>query len=192
MHKGLGAGRRYWSDKMHDIAKASGAGMDRRQFETLARANVDHVELDDPVEEGFLPDDRVRYSRYVALRQPGKVRSVSLRDAVGKYLETPALHHTVGTRVTKRVVDELQRGGIDQLNISDSEPGFRPVFIRLQQVAATDDDWLASLGGSYLGNQLQEGFMRAQDTNVEENYHPVPRLAVGVGYGDKMETTGKF
>jgi hypothetical protein len=34
--------------------------------------------------------------------------------------------------------------------------------------------------------------MRAQDTNVLDNAHPVPRLAYGVGYGDRTEETGRF
>lgn len=192
-YKGLGEARAYWASKMAQIAKASGAGMDRRLFETLARANVDHVELDDPDEDGFLPDDRVRYSEYVQRRTiPEKTQKTRATAAVGKYLEAPALHHTIGTRITPSIADHLEKKGFGDVFVSDREPGFRPVFVRLQQVASTDDDWLASLGGSYLGKNLQEGVLRAQDTNIEENIHPVPRMAVGVGYGEKLEETGKF
>ncbi len=192
-YKGLGEARSYWASKMAQISKASGAGMDRRLFETLARANVDHIDLDDPEEEGFLPDDRVRYSEYVQRRNiPDKLQKLRATAAVGKYLEAPALHHTIGTRITPSIAEHLDKKGFGDVYVSEKEPGFRPVFVRLQQVASTDDDWLASLGGSYLGKNLQEGIMRAQDTNIEENNHPVPRMAVGVGYGDKLEETGKF
>lgn len=192
-YKGLGAARSYWADTMAKISKASGADADRRVFETIARAAVDHVDLDDPIEEGFLPDDRVRYSQYVLRRTPPKnVVELPASKAVGQYLEAPALHHTVGTRVTASMADDLAKKGFPKLQVSPNEPGFRPSLVRLTQVASTDDDWLASLGGSYLGNQLREGITRAQDTNIEKSWHPVPRLAVGEGYADKLEETGQF
>lgn len=192
-HKGLGEARRYWAERMAEMGKASAAGMDRRLFEVLARANVDHVQLADPQEEGFLPDDITRYSTYLHRRQlPDKIQAFAPKDAVGQYLEQPVLHHTVGTRITPRMADSIASKGFEKIFASDQEPSFTPQFVRLQQVAATSDDWLASLGGSYLGNQLQQGITRAQDTNIESNIHPVPRLAVGVGYADNLEQTGKF
>lgn len=192
-YKGLGAARRYWADRVSEMAKASNAGMDRRLFEVLARANVDHVDLDDPLEDGYLPDDRTRYSSYVHRRQPAAdAMEVPAHAAVGKWLEQPVLHHTIGTKVTPKIADTLAAKGFGKLFVSEQAPAFRPAFVRVQQVASTDDDWLASLGGSYLGSQLQQGIMRAQDTNIEENVHPVPRLAVGVGYAKDIETTGKF
>jgi DNA-directed RNA polymerase subunit beta' len=192
-YKGLGAARSYWAETMAKISKASGAGADRRVFETLARSAVDHVDLDDPIEEGFLPDDRVRYSQFVLRRTPPRnVVELPAGKAVGQYLEAPALHHTVGTRVTASMAEDLAKKGFPKLQVSPTEPGFRPTMVRLTQVASTDDDWLASLGGSYLGNQLREGITRAQDTNIEKSWHPVPRLAVGEGYADKLEETGQF
>jgi hypothetical protein len=192
-HKGLGAARAYWAEAMAKISKASGAGADRRLFETLARATVDHVDLDDPIEDGFLPDDRVRYSQYVLRRTPPKdVAEMPTSKAIGKYLEAPVLHHTVGTKLSASMAADLTDKGFDNVRVSPTAPGFRPSFVRLTQVAATDDDWLASLGGSYLGNQLRDGIGRAQDTNILSNHHPIPRLSVGVGYADDLETTGKF
>lgn len=192
-YKGLGEARNYWASRMHEMGKASAAGMDRRLFEVLARANVDHVQLDDPVEEGFLPDDTTRYSSYLHKRQIGsKAKTFNPKDAVGKWLEQPILHHTVGTKITPKIAEHINKNGYDQVFATDEEPSFKPVFVRLQQVAATSDDWLASLGGSYLSSQLQQGITRAQDTNIEENIHPVPRLAVGVDFAKNLETTGKF
>jgi hypothetical protein len=192
-YKGLGEARRYWADRMAEMGKASAAGMDRRLFEVLARANVDHVQLDDPVEEGFLPDDVTRYSSYLHRRQlSGTPKAFRPKDAIGLWLEQPVLHHTVGTKITPSMAESIEEKGYEQVYASSEEPAFRPTFVRLQQVAATSDDWLASLGGSYLGTQFQQGITRAQDTNVEQNIHPVPRLAVGEGFGENLSTTGKF
>lgn len=192
-YKGLGEARKYWADRMSEMARASAAGMDRRLFEVLARANVDHVQLDDPVEDGFLPDDTTRYSSYLHKRQiEGTPKEAAPKDAVGLWLEQPVLHHTVGTKITPKMAEHIASKGYSQVFVTDKEPAFKPVFVRLQQVAATSDDWLASLGGSYLGTQLQQGITRAQDTNIESNIHPVPRLAVGEGFGEQLAQTGKF
>jgi hypothetical protein len=192
-HRGLGEARRYWAERVGEMATATNAGMDARQFEMLARGVVDHVELDDPVEDGFLPDDKVRYSRWMHRRPiPASAKQAGIKDAVGRYLEQPASHYTVGTRITPKMAQKLSDGGWKEVFVSDEEPGFSPTFVRLQQVAATDDDWLASLGGSYLGANLQQGVTRAQDTNILENIHPTPRLAVGINYAEKLEETGKF
>jgi len=192
-YRGLGEARNYWASRMSEMAEASSAGMDRRNFEMLARSVVDHVDLDDPEEEGFLPDDRVRYSRWVKQRSmPNTPTEIKTRDAVGKYLEQPALHYTVGTKLTPKMAEHMDSKGFGKVYASDKEPGFRPVFVRLQQVATTDDDWLASMGGSYVSAQVSQGVSRAQDTNIQANIHPAPRLAVGVGYGDNLEETGKF
>ncbi len=192
-YKGLGEARRYWADRVSQMAKATNAGMDRRQFEVLARVNIDHVQLDDPIEEGFLPDDTVRYSQYMHRMQMQDTPKEALpKDAIGQYLGAPVLHHTIGTKITPKMAESIQSKGFDKVYVTPKEPGFRPAFVRLQQVAATDDDWLASLGGSYLGAQIQQGITRAQDTNIQSNYNPIPRLAYGEGYGEKLETTGKF
>lgn len=187
-HKGLGEGRRYYADKLNDIATASGAGMDRRHFEVLARKAIDHVELDDPEEEGFLPSDLVSYESFMHKRKlPDDLQQTKPSDSVGKYLQQPSLHYSVGTKITPRVAKRLTDQGIGSIATSTSEPGFKPVMLRLQQAASFDDDWLARMGGSYLTRNLEDSKTRALDTNIESNAHPVPRLAVGVGYGDRLD-----
>lgn len=191
--KGLGEGRRYYADKLGEIAAASGAGMDRRNFEVLARSAVNHVELDDPEEEGYLPSDVVAYNEYQTRRSlPEDLEESEPDAAVGKYLQTPALHYTVGTRITNQVAKRLKDTGFGKVTVSKQEPGFRPVMMRLQQAASFDDDWLARLGGSYLSKNLEDSKTRALDTNIEQNLHPVPRLAAGVGYADKLDTGAGF
>lgn len=191
--KGLGAGRRYYAERLSEIASASGAGMDRRLFETIARSAIDHVELDDPVEEGFLPDDVVSYSKFVHRRSiPSKVQRLTTHKAIGKYLQAPALHHTVGTKITRSMAEMLEAKGFKELQVSDEEVPFRPKMIRLQQAASLNDDWLARMGGSNLGRGLEDSRTRALDTNIEENTHPVPRLAVTTDFAKNLHRTGKF
>lgn len=192
-YKGLGAGRRYYAEKLRDIAEASGAGMDRRNFEVLARTAVDHIRLEDPISEGYLPDDVVSFNQYLHKRPiPEDTRDLDLGAAKGKYLQQNALHFTPGTKITNSVADRLKESGFGKVSVSDREPGFEPQMMRLQAAASFSDDWLGRMGSSYLTRNFEDSKTRALDTNIESNYHPVPRMAVGVNFGDKVDVTGKF
>lgn len=192
-YKGLGAGRRYYAEKLAEISKASGAGMDRRNFEVLARTAVDHVRLDDPLEDGYLPDDMVSFNDYVHRRKlPDDIKTAPALDSVGRFLEQPALHFTPGTRITRSVAKRLEESGFNDVASSAKPPGFEPEMMRLQAAASFGDDWLGRLGSSYLSRNLEDSKTRALDTNIESNPHPIPRMAVGVGYGDKVDTEGRF
>ena len=187
LYKGLGAARRYYADKLGEISAASGAAMDRRNFEVLARTAVDHVELDDPEEEGYLPSDLVSYNDYVHRRKlPENIAKLPLRDAKGLYLQHGALHFSVGTKLTPSTIKKLTEAGFDSVYAAPDPPAFSPRMLRLQQAASFTDDWLGRLGGSYLTRNFADSKMRALDTNILQNTHPVPRLAVGVGYGDNI------
>ena len=45
---------------------------------------------------------------------------------------------------------------------------------------------------TYLGESLKNDAATAADTNIEQNLHFAPRLAVGSGFGEKSRQTGKF
>ena len=74
---------------------------------------------------------------------------MSASMAVGKYLERPVLHYTIGTRIRPSVVKNLQEFGLaDNVTVHDAPPPFRPQMVRGMAIAAHDLDWLASMQGS--------------------------------------------
>lgn len=197
--RGLGEGRKYYAERLTQMLADSGQKPDARNVEILSRAALDNYMVDDPDEDSpWLPDDLIRENDLLAhYKPPADTEDLPVTKAAGKYLQKPALHYTVGTKLTPRMVKSLGDAGIERASVSGQTPWFHPEMQRLRVAAHSSDDWLASMGTSYLGAQLKGGLERGDETNVAENYHYAPRLAfggdAGAGkFGEKIETTGKF
>lgn len=192
--RGLGSGRRYYRDRLIQMLGDSGMPTDARNVEVLSRAALDHVQVNDAEEDDdYLPDDVLSYS-YLQSKHipPADAVKTPLKGAVGKYLQSPALHYTVGTKITPRMTKRLKDAGFNDLITSQSSPKFSSHMVRLRAASHNNPDWLASMHTSYLKKQIQDASMRGRDTNVEQNIHFAPRLAAGEGFGEKIDTTGKF
>jgi hypothetical protein len=193
--RGVGEGRRYYSDRLGQMFADSGFRADPRNVELIARAAVDHVQIDDPEDlpDGVLPDDTVQFGEFMRNYEPAEGSQIrDIKEAAGQYLQQPALHYTPGTKLTGSMVERLGKAGISKIMTNEKAPPFHPAMVRLQTSSFSNPDWLASLSTSYLGKQLATGAARGQDTNIEHNIHFAPRLAVGVDFGKNIETTGEF
>lgn len=194
-YKGLGAGRKYYADKLKELLDDSGMEADRRNTELMARAALDHVQItgvpDD--ESGYIPDDVISYSSlsntYVP---PTNTTKGPTKKFIGSYLQAPALHYTIGTKITPKLSKELDDLGYGDVYASPTEPVFKAVMPRLRSAAHNNTDWLASMHTSYLKKQISESAIRGEDTNIESNTHFAPRLAIGANFGDNITQTGKF
>ncbi len=192
--RGIGEGRRYYAARLKQMLDDGGTKADARNSEVLARAAVDHVRVADfdNFDEGVLPDDIVPYEKTLGRDLPEDAANTDPEKAVGKYLYRPALHYTVGTKLTPKMSQHLKKVGIGAVTASAKPPGFEPTMQRLQTQSFANDDWLASMHTSYLGKQLAQGAQRAQDTNIRKNIHFAPRLAFGENFGTNIEQTGEF
>lgn len=192
--KGLGEGRLYYANRLNQILADSGASTDKRNTEVLARAAIRHVRITDPDGLGsYLPDDVADYNAVQkTYRVPETAKMMNAKAAVGKYLQQPALHYTVGTRITPKVAANLAENSFNEVVVDDVEPHFEPEMIRLRTASHANQDWLASMGTSYLAKQLNEAATRGDDTNIKENDDYRPRLAVGADFGTSITETGKF
>lgn len=197
--RGLGEGRRYYADRLSQMLADSGQKPDARNVEILTRAALDNYLIEDPDEDSpWLPDDMVRESEFLdRYKPPVDTMDMPVRKAAGKYLQAPALHYTVGTRLTPSMAIKLDEAGVTSVPVSSQIPWFRPEMQRLRVAAHGSDDWMASLGTSYLSSQMRSSLERGDETNIAENYHYGPRLAFGAdagagGFGENIERTGKF
>lgn len=193
-YKGLGEGRLYYANRLNRILADSGAGSDKRLTEVLSRGVLRHVRVTSNDGLGnYLPDDIVDYNALQAsYRMPETTHAMKAKQAVGKYLQQPILHYTIGTRITPQVVKNLESVGYDNVYADDTKPEFEPEMIRLRGASHTSPDWMASQGTSYLTKQLQESVTRGDDTNVLHNPDWRPRLAYGAGFAKDLQTTGIF
>lgn len=194
-YKGLGEGRKYWAERLGKILEDSGTPSDKRNLEVLARAAIRHVRVTNQDGMGdYLPDDVVDYNALQASYHPNEetTRLVRPKDAVGKYLQEPVLHYTIGTRITPKVAKFIQDHGHDKVQVEDNAPSFIPEMIRLRTASHSNPDWMASMGTSYLTKQLNEAATEGDDTNVKQNADWRPRLAFGEGFGKRIAETGEF
>jgi len=197
--RGLGEGRKYYADRLRTMLADSGQDQDARNVELMARAAVDNYVVDDPDEDDpWLPDDLIRENEFLRHYRPAPdTVEAGVNDAVGKYLQAPTLHYSVGTRMTPRMLQTLSDAGVSKIPVSATAPRVRPEMQRLRVASHDSDDWLASLGTSYLSSQMRESLERGDDTNIAENYHFAPRLAFGGdagsgAFGERAGDTGKF
>lgn len=184
-HKGIGAGRLYWIGAMRNAFKNNGISVNRRNIEVLSRALVNHVKITDPEGHGNnLPDDITEYN---TLEQnytpPENTLKMEPHKALGSYLQTPAAHFTVGTRITPSVVKSLNELGEKQIDVSPDEPGFVPEQQRAMDVPAYKKDWLAQFSGSYLTKRLLKNVHSGDATSDIHGTSYVPGMAYGVEFG---------
>lgn len=192
--RGLGEGRRYYADRLKQILDDSGMPAMRRNTELMARAALDHLTVDDADDmDDVLPDDVLSYNRFRRLyKRPEDTADEAPDSAVGKYLQQDALHYTIGTRVTPSIAERLKTRGFDKVPVSAATPKFHPEMVRLQSSTHNNPDWLASQHTSYLRRQLSDHATRGNTTNLENNIHFAPRLAVGKDFGRRAHETGEF
>jgi len=192
--RGLGEGRKYYANRLKQALDDTGIYTDLKHTEMIARAAINHVRVEDPDGVGdYLPDDVVSYNKLASTYvPPTDARFIKPADAVGTYLHAPALHYTIGTKLTPRMTKHLSDTNFGNVTVSGTAPGFVPEMNRLRTASHSSDDWLQKLTSSYQSKNLIDSATRGEDTNVESNVNWAPRLAVGVGFGKDVKQTGLF
>lgn len=188
-HKGIGEGRRYFIDTFKKAMTDSGFTVHRRNIEVIAKALINHVEITDLYQE-FLPGDIVAYdvieSKWQA--RPG-TQIVPVEKAVGKYLELPVLHLSIGTKIRPSIVQMLKEFNITKIAVHDEEPPFKPVMVSGRMIMSYDRDWMTKFLGGYLQRGLLEAVHRFSQSNEYDTSY-VPIMARGIELGLKGKTKG--
>ena len=188
-HKGIGEGREYFIRAFRQSLLDANTTGDRRNIELVARGLINHVRLTDEVGD-WVPDDVLPYQTLERLWKPRPGHSViDPRKAVGKYLERPVLHYTVGTKIRKSMLPTLKQFGANTLVVHNDPPPFQPEMVRGMANVSHDPDWMARFMGSYQQKSLLEGARRG-DTSNEAGSSFVPALAAGANFGRTGLTKG--
>lgn len=181
-HKGIGEGRRYFVKAMRDAMTGSGMKAHRRNIEVLSRGLINHVRLTDEWGD-HVPDDVVPYSTLEHLYKPREgAQSLAPNRAVGKYLERPVLHYSIGTKVRPSMLRDLEEFGVQNLDVHDEPPPFQPEMIRGMASLQHDPDWMTRMYGSGLKTSLLDAVHRGAKSN-EMGTSFVPGLARAVDFG---------
>ena len=177
-HKGIGEGRRYWLYQYLQAARDSGMDASRRNVELLSRGLIDHVELQDELGE-WSPGDVVQYRQIEKEWTPRDgTRTLKPQNAVGKYLEAPVLHHTIGTRIQPSMLADFSEFGVSSIEAHDEPPPFVPRMIRAAANIGYDPDWLTRLVGAGQKKSLLSATVMGDKSDIAGTSY-VPARVVG-------------
>jgi len=181
-HKGIGEGRLYFAQSLRQAMKDANLKSHRRNIELIARGLVDHVRLTEEWED-YAPDDIVSYAQLEKHYQPREgFQKLAVDRALGKYLERPVLHYTIGTKIRPSMLSTLRQFGVNEVEVHDQPPPFEPEFVRGMANLQHDSDWITRMYGSGLKTSLLRGAQRGA-TSDENSTSFVPSLARGVDFG---------
>jgi len=181
-YKGVGEGRRYFTQIFRDTLKASGISAHRRNVELLARGLLNHVQLTAET-DNHVADDIVPYSTIEHTYRPRSGHAIlDIKKAAGKYLERPVLHYTIGTKVRPSVARELVKFGVKNVTVHDEPPPFQPHMVRGMYQMQHDPDFLVQMYGSGLKKSLLTSVARGGRSDLDGSSF-VPSLAATTDFG---------
>jgi len=189
-HKGIGEGRRYFVQQFRRAAEESGVRSHRRNLELISRGLIDHVEVTDPWED-YAPGDVIPY-REVAARWQARDGSTILTPtkAVGRYLERPVLHYSIGTQIKPSMLPKMKKFNVGGVEVHDEPPPFQPRMQRAAASISTDSDWMTRmLGSGQKGNLLDSVHRGGISDTAGTSY--VPALVEGLNFGKLGPTQGR-
>lgn len=188
-HKGIGEGRKYFVSAIRDVYKNSGITAHRRNVELFARGLINHVRLTEEYGD-YVQDDIIPYSMLERNwhPRPGAVM-VAPKAATGQYLEKPVLHYSIGTKIGKNVIANLERYGVKNIQAHRDPPPFQPEMVRGMANIGQDPDWMTKMLGSYQKTNLLTAAQRGASSDTSGSSF-VPSLARGEDFGLKGPTSG--
>ena len=186
-HKGIGEARRQFVRGLRDVLADNKLSTQRRSLESVARGYLNKVQITDPDGVlGRIAGDYADYDDIAAHWEPREnSRTVSTSSASG-YLEKPALHYTIGTRITPKVKAFLRENGVNQITVNPEPPPFEPVMVRAKVWSSKDKDLLTALSGENLTKTFIERAARGANTYKNSTSY-YPQMAFESFAGDKVD-----
>lgn len=187
-HKGIGEARKQFVKNFAKVLEDNKLATQRRALESVARGYLNKVQVTDPDGlQGRLAGDYADYDDIAAHWEPRKdSRKVSVNDAGSGYLEMPALHYTIGTKITPSVRRFLNENGVKEITVNDNPPPFEPVMVRAKTWVNTDKDFLTALSGENLMRTFVDRASRGSNTYKNSTSY-YPQMAFESYAGTKVD-----
>lgn len=182
--QGLGVTRTKAAEGMRSIYQNTGAGVDRRHFELLAKAGHDYVTiLKSPSGFPYKRGETVQYQEFLKAAYNLPKKEVPLDQSLNKTLTDQYNDVTAGTMITVPVLEHLKSMGIEKVNISDNLET-QPATTALTRVVDKAKNWLSIMNH----RRLKENLITAASTGKVSKIHdfsPIPSYATGeIGYNE--------
>lgn len=177
--KGLGEGRKYVADKLHEVYKEAGHDMDKRYFETLARGQHRMVKVWDGLpDKSIIPGEPVEVTHLESsLKKHAVEKRVSdLKE--GDILAQSVVHHVAGTKLTNDMIEEIKRMGFKSLLIYPKDLRVEYVMKPVEQAPLLHPDTLAKLSYRYIKQTIMEAPAYVNKSTIGGS-SPIPTFMVG-------------
>lgn len=191
--RGMGEARRVYMANLREALENSGVNIHRRNLESVVTGLLNWANITSPDGIGDnIYGDVVPYNRLTYNYTPrNNSKENDVGTAIGQYLEEPVLHYTPGTRITKRVVNDLNKWGIKKAFTNIDPPEFEPQMVRGLLSVYHDPDWKTRLSGFYTTRAFERSLHRGLKSDTKSTSY-VPALTVGSQLGRNLKTLGKY
>ena len=183
--RGVGEGRKNLYLSLKKAYNEDGKKVNKIHMETLAKNIVNHVRINDDSElDDNLPGDVITLTKAQSIYKPTKAQIVKTEDGVGKYLAKQYLHYTVGTKLTPSMVNELASSGYKAITVTDYEPPFSSLMIRLDDIPAYKDNWIERLYSNHLKQRILDSVSSGEKATISGKDF-VPAYIHGLDFGKR-------
>lgn len=181
-YKGMGDGRRYLVNRLHDLYSDQGMDIDKRHFEILSKTNINRVQVEEDPKDEFYPGEVVHYSAMTE-RLARDSKEVDPNKAIGKTLAKATLDQMAGVAVTKTMAQNFSKFGLKTIPVTDTAPKITPIMAPATRNPLLNPDWMARLGHRYIRDSILEGAQYGHSSDVHGT-HPVPAYMFGEEFGE--------
>lgn len=191
--RGIGEARRVYTEEFQKVLANTGISPHRRNLETVVSGLLNWgrvTNLDGKGDNVY--DDVVPIGSLLSNYKPRvDAQETDATSAHGQYLDEPVLHYTPGTKITKRVVRDLQKWKIPKIFTHKDPPDFEPEFVRSVYSIYHDPDWRTRISGFYTSSALEKALHKGLKSNPSGTSY-MPALGIGTQFGQQLTTAGKY
>ncbi|MGC9027489.1 MAG: hypothetical protein ACP5JP_08145 [bacterium] len=178
--KGLGEGRLYAVQQLHNVYKEAGHDIDKRYFELLAKNHYNYAKVwNKSLSHSIIPGETTQINKIQEALQKDSTNKHIENVKEGDILAEPILHHVAGTRLTKDMIDEIKKMGYKSILIYN-HPNLNIEFVikPIEQSPLLHPDTLAKLSYRYLKQSILEAPAFATQSRIK-GPSPIPTYMVG-------------
>ena len=185
--RGIGEGRKYLASTIKKAYTDGGLNMNKIHTENLARAMINSVKIESDEEfNENVPGDIITLSSAQKNYKPKHPYITNITKAENKYLAKPYLHYSMGTNLTKKMINDIKSVNIHNVEVTDYEPPFQPIMLRLDDVPSIDDNFINRLYSIHLKSKLLDATHRGEKASLRSSNF-IPSFIYGKDFGkDKI------
>lgn len=181
--KGLGAGRKYFSEALRDAYSLANDKLDPRHFDLVSRNVLKYVDIRDPGDSGFVPGQRVEVSQIQKHLQESE-RDHPVDDSlVGKKLSRAMLELMPGQVLDQNHVDYLSSHGVREVKTSRSGLQVEPVVRGVMTSKLSDPNWLSRMALNRQEATLIEAASKQEKAKIHGT-DPITSYVLGTEFGE--------